>query len=238
MVAIRATLRSTLSAIASSNQHCPRCTIFIDKNCSVAQSCPTLLQPHGLQHARLSCPSPSPGACSDSCPLSQWCHPTISSSVIPFSSCPQSFSASGSFPMSQLFASGGQSIGVSPSASVLPMNEHSGLISFRMDWLDLLAVPGTLKNLPVPVLTKSIDISNTEEFSSALELAYHPLLSPLLYMSKNMTLKMKSATKQRRSLPFPALTPLKLVGRPRAGGAVMERLQVPRLFSTVYLKSR
>ena len=74
-----------------------------------------------LQHARLPCTSPSPGACSNSCPLSQWCHPTISSSVVPFSSCLQSFPASGSFPMSQLFASGGQSIGAS-AASVLPMN--------------------------------------------------------------------------------------------------------------------
>ena len=77
---------------------------------------------HGLQQARLSCPPLSPGVCSNSCPLSQWCHPTISFSVAPFSSCPQSFSASGSFPMSQLFASGGQSIGASASASVLPMN--------------------------------------------------------------------------------------------------------------------
>ena len=74
------------------------------------------LWPHGLQHARLPCPSPTPGACSDSCPLSQWCYPTISSSVVPFSSCPQSFPASGSFPMSQLFESGGQSIRASVSA--------------------------------------------------------------------------------------------------------------------------
>ena len=80
------------------------------------------LQHHGLQHAKLLCPSPSPGACSNSCPLSQWCHPTISSSVVPFSSCPQSFPASGSFPVSQFFTSGGQSIGVSASTSVLPMN--------------------------------------------------------------------------------------------------------------------
>ena len=71
------------------------------------------LWPHGLQHARLPCPSPTPGACSNSCPLSQWFHPMISTSVIPFSSCLQSFPASGSFPMSQLLASGGQSIGVS-----------------------------------------------------------------------------------------------------------------------------
>ena len=80
------------------------------------------LRPHGLQHARPPCPSQTPGACSNSCPLSQWCHSTISSSVIPFSSYLQSFPSWGSFPVSQLFASGGQSIGVSASASVLPMN--------------------------------------------------------------------------------------------------------------------
>ena len=80
------------------------------------------LQPHGLQHARLHCPSPTPGAYSNSSPSSRWCHPTSSSSFIPFSSCFQSFPTSGSFLMSQFFASGGQSIGVSASASVLPMN--------------------------------------------------------------------------------------------------------------------
>ena len=80
------------------------------------------LQPHGLQHTRLPCPSPSPRACSSSCPLSRWCHPTISSSVVPFSSCLQSFPASGSFLASQLFASGGQGTGASASASVFPMN--------------------------------------------------------------------------------------------------------------------
>ena len=95
---------------------------------SVGQSCPTLW-PHGLQHARPPCPSPTPGVYTDSCPLSWWCHPAISSSVIPFSSHLQSFPASGSFPMSQFFASGGQSIGVSASASVLPMNIQ--------DWLCL-----------------------------------------------------------------------------------------------------
>ena len=80
------------------------------------------LQPHEPQHARPPCPSPAPRVYQNSCPLSRWCHPTISSSVVPFSSCPQSFPASGSFPMSQFFASGGQSIGLSASASVLPMN--------------------------------------------------------------------------------------------------------------------
>ena len=87
----------------------------------VTQLCLTL-QSHGLKHARLPCPSPTPRTCSNSCPLSRWCHPVISSSVVPFSSCLQSFPASGSFPMSRLFASGGQSIGASALAIVLPMS--------------------------------------------------------------------------------------------------------------------
>ena len=102
------------------------------------------LQLHGLQHARLLCPSPTPRVCSNSCLLSWWWHATILSSVIPFS-CLQYFPASGSFQMSQVFASGGQSIGF--SFSISPSSEHLGLISFRMDWLDLLAVQGTLKSL-------------------------------------------------------------------------------------------
>ena len=104
------------------------------------------LRPHESQHARPPCPSPTPGVHSDSCPSSQWCHPATSSSVVPFSSCPQSLPASQSFPMSQLFASGGQSTGVSALAS-FPSKEIPGLISFRMDWLDLLAVQGNLKSL-------------------------------------------------------------------------------------------
>ena len=82
------------------------------------------LQPHELQHAEPPCPSPTPGVHPNPCPLCWWCHPTISSSVIPFFSCPQSFPASGSFQMSQLFTSGGQSFGVSASTSVLPMNSQ------------------------------------------------------------------------------------------------------------------
>ena len=100
------------------------------------------LWPHEPQHTRPPCPSPTPEVYPNPYPLSQWCHPTILSSVTPFSSCPQSFPALGSFQMSQLFELGGQSIGVSASTS-----EHSGLISFRMDWFDLLAVQGTLKSL-------------------------------------------------------------------------------------------
>ena len=103
------------------------------------------LRPHGLQHARPPWPSPTPGVYSNSCPLSWWCHPTTSSSVVPFSSCLQSVPASGAFPVSQLFTSGGQSM--SFSFNIRPSNEHPGLISFRKNWLDLPAVQGTLKNL-------------------------------------------------------------------------------------------
>ena len=102
------------------------------------------LQPHGLQYARLPCPSPTPKVCSDSCPLSRWCHPTISSSVIPFSSCLQSCPASGSFLVSQFFATGGQSFGVSASTSVLPMNIQDW---FPLGLTDLLAFQGTLRSL-------------------------------------------------------------------------------------------
>ena len=95
------------------------------------------LWPHGLQHIRLPCPSPNPRACSDSCPSSQWCHPSISSSVVPFSSHLHSFPASGSFPMSQFFASGGQSIGVSASTSVLPMNIQDWFPLGWTGWISL-----------------------------------------------------------------------------------------------------
>ena len=128
--------------------------------CSLLFGCSVVsdsLQPHGLQHTRLPCPSPSPRACSNSCPWSQWCHPTISSSVVPFSSCFQSFPALGSFLMNRLFTSGGQNIGASALASVLPMT----IQSFGIDWLDLLAVQGTLKSLlqhhksEAPILQRS-----------------------------------------------------------------------------------
>ena len=94
------------------------------------------LQHHGLQHSRLPCPSPSPRVCSNSCPLSQWCHPTISSSVIPFSSCPQSFLASGSFPKESALHIRWPKYW-SFSFSISPSNEYSGFFSFRIDWFDL-----------------------------------------------------------------------------------------------------
>ena len=104
------------------------------------------LQPHGLQHTRPPCPTPTTGVYSNSCPLSWWCYPTISSSVIPFSSRLQLFPASGSFPMSQLFVSGGQSIGVSASTSVLRMNTQDWSPLGWKGWISL-QVQGTLKSL-------------------------------------------------------------------------------------------
>ena len=103
-------------------------------SCSVVSNS---LQPHESQHARPPCPSPTPGGHSNSCPLSRWCHPAISSSVVPFSSCPQSLPASESFPISQLFTWGGQSIGVSASASVLPMNIQDW---FPLEWTDWISL--------------------------------------------------------------------------------------------------
>ena len=102
------------------------------------------LRPHGLQHARLFCPALSPGGCSDSCPLSQYCHSTISSSANPFSFCLPSFLLLESFPMNRLFTSGDQSIGTS---ALSRSNDYSRLICLRIDWFDLLAVQGTLKSL-------------------------------------------------------------------------------------------
>ena len=123
-----------------------------------------------LQHARLPCPSPTPGSCSNTCPLSHWCHPTISSSVVPFSSRLQSFLTSGSFLMSQFFASGGQSRPKywSFSFNINPSNEYSGLISFRIDWVNLLEVQGTLESSATPQF-KSIN-------SLALSFLYSPTL--------------------------------------------------------------
>ena len=134
------------------------------------------LQPHGLQHTRPPCPSPTPGVYSNSCPLSRWRHPTISSSVVPFSSCPQSLPASGSFQMSQFFTSGGQSIGVSASASVLLM--------IIQDWFlydGLVGSPCSPRD--------SQESSPTPQFksitSSVLSLLYSPILTSIHDYWKN-----------------------------------------------------
>ena len=127
------------------------------------------LQPHGLQHPRLPCPSLSPRFFSNSCSLNQRCNTTISSSVVPSSSCPQSFPASGSFPMSQFFASSGQSTEVSTSVS--PSNEYSGLISLGIDWFDL-AVQGAFKSLLQPHSLKTSVLQHSAFFMVNLSHPY------------------------------------------------------------------
>ena len=143
--------------------------IFSVQFSSVAQSCLTLCNAVDCG-SRLPCPSPTPGACSSSCPLSWWCHPTISSSVIPIFSHLQSFPASGSFPRSQFFASGDQSIGASASASVLPMNIQDW---FPLDWLvwSPCSPRESQESSPIPQF-KSIN-------SSTLSFLYGPTLTSI-----------------------------------------------------------
>ena len=127
---------------------------------------PDSLQPHEPQHTRPPCPSPTSGVYPNSCPLSQWCHPTISSSVVPFSSCPQSFPASESFQMSQLFESGDQSIGVSASTSVLPMNTQGWSLLGWTGWTSLQS--------------KGLESSPTPQFKNINSLVLSFLYSPTL----------------------------------------------------------
>ena len=130
------------------------------------------LRTYGLQHGRLPCPSPSPRVCSNLCPLSRWWYPTISSSAIPFSPCLQSFSASGSFLMSQLFESRWPKYW-SFNFNISPSSEHPGLISFRMDWLDLLAIPrDSQESSPTPQF-KSINSSAISIFYSSTLTSIH-----------------------------------------------------------------
>ena len=143
------------------------------------------LRPHGLQHPRLPCPSPTPGARSNLCPLSRWCHPTISSAVIPFSSCPQSFPESGSFQMSQFFASGGQSIGVSASAPVLPINIQGWSPLGWTGWISLQS-KDSQESFPTPQF-KSI---NSVQFSRSV-----------------MSDSLKPHGPQHAILPCPSATP-------------------------------
>ena len=164
------------------------------------------LRPHGLQHARPPCPSPTPAACSNSCPSSQGCHTTISSSVVPFSSCPQSFPASGSFQLSQLFASGGQSIGASASTSVLPMN--SGLISFRIDWFDLLAVQGTFKGLLQHYSSKASIL-----WCSAF---FKVLSNPYMTTGKTIALTRQTSVSKVMSLRFNMMSRIVIAFLPRS----------------------
>ena len=181
------------------------------------------LRPHESQHARPTCPSPTPGVYSNSCPLSQWCHPAISSSVIPFSSCPQSLPASGSFSMSQLSASGGQSIG-----SISPSNEHPGLISFRVDWLDLFVVQGTLKSLLQHHSSKASMLRHSAFFVVQLS---HPYMTTV----KTIALTRQTFVGKVMSLLFNMLSRLVITFLPRSNHLLISWLQSP---STVILEPK
>ena len=166
------------------------------------------LQSHGLQHIRPPCPSPTHRDYLNSCASSWWCHPTISSSVVPFSSCPQSFPASGSFQMSQLFTWRGQSIG-SFSFNISPSNEHPGLISFRMDWLDLLAVQGTLKSLLQHHNSKASILWRSAFFTVQLSHSY-------MTTGKTIALTRRTFVGKVMSLLFNKLSRLVITFLPRA----------------------
>ena len=167
------------------------------------------LWPHGLQHTRPPCPSPTPGVHSNSCPLSRWCHPNISSSVVPFSSCPQSLPASGAFQMSQLFTSGSQSIGISASVSVLPMNSQ--------DWFPLGSVGSpycprdSQESSPTPQF-KSIN-------SSACSLFYGPALTSIHdYWEKTIALTIWTFVCKVMSLIFNMLSRFVIAFFPQGAG--------------------
>ena len=177
------------------------------------------LPPHESQHARPPCPSPTPRVYSNSCPSSQWCHPAIASSVVPFSSCLQSLPASRSFPMGQLFAWGGQGIGVSVSFSVSPSNEHAGLI-FRMDWLDLLAVQGTLKSLLQHHSSKASIFWHSSFFTVQFSHTY-------MTTGKTIALTRRTFVGKVMSLLFNMLSRLVITFLPRSKHLLISGLQSP-----------
>ena len=175
------------------------------------------LWPHGQQYTRLLCPSPTPKSCSNSCPLSWWCHPTISSSVIPFSSCFQSFPASGSFLMSQFFTLGGQSIGVSALASVLPMNIQDW---FPLGLTDLLGVQGTLKSLLQHHSSKASIPRHSAFFM--VQLSY-----PYTTTGKTIALTRQTFVNKVMSLLFNTLSRFVIAFLPRSKHLLISWLQSP-----------
>ena len=176
------------------------------------------LWPYEPQHARLPWPSPTPGVYPNPCPLSRWCHPIISNSVVPFSSCPQSFPASGSFQMSQVFASGVQNIEVSASTSVLPINIQDCI--FRMDWLELLAVQGTLKSLLQYHSSKASILRCSAFFTVQLS---HPYMTP----GKTIALTRWNLAGKVLSLLFNMLSRLVITFPPRSKHLLISWVQSP-----------
>ena len=174
--------------------------------------------PCGPQHARPPCPSPTPRVHPNPCPSSRWCHPTISSSVIPFSSCPQSFPASGSFPMSQFNIRWSKYW--SFSFSISPSNEYSGLISFRMDWLDLLPVQRTLKSLLQHHSSKASILLHSAFFTVQLS---HPYMTT----GKTRALTRWAFVDKVMSLLFSMLSRLVITFLPRSKHLLISWLQSP-----------
>ena len=172
-------------------------------------------RPHGLQHARLPCPSQTSGVCSNPCPSNRWCHPTISSSVVPFSSCLQFFPASRSFPMSQFFIRGPKCW--SFDFSISPSKEYSGLISIRIDWFDLLVVQGTLRSL--------------QHHSSKASILRHSALvqlsHPYMTNGKTIALTRRTFVGKVMSLLFNMLSRLVTVFLPRSKCLLISWLQSP-----------
>ena len=173
------------------------------------------LPPWGLQHTKFPCPSPSPRVCSNSCPLSRWCHPTISSSVDPFSSCFQSFSASGSFPMSRLFTSDGQNIGASVSALVLPMNIQCWFPLGLTGWISLQS-RDSQESSPAPRF-ENIN-------SSVLSLLYVQLSHSYMTTGKTIALTRWTFVGKIMSLLFNMLSRLVIAFHPRSKHLLISRL--------------
>ena len=178
------------------------------------------LWPHGLQHARLPCPSPTSAPCSNSCPLSGWCHPTISSSVVPFSSCYHSFPASGSFPMSQFFISDGQSIGALASASVLPMNIQDWFPLGWAGWTGWTAIQGTLKSLLQHHSSKASTLWCSVFFIVQLS-------HPHMIIGKTIVLTRQTFVSKVMSLLFNKLSRLVIAFLPRSKRLLISWLQSP-----------
>ena len=173
--------------------------IVIQFSCSVVSDS---FWPHGLQHARLPCPSPTPRVYPNSWPLSRWCQPTSSSSVVPFSSCPQSFPASGSFSNESALRIRWPKYW-SFTFNISPSKEHPGLISFRMDWLDLLAVQGYLKSL-------------LQHHSSKASILYRPTLTFIHDYWKTIALTRRTFVDKLMSLLFNMLSRLVIAFLPRS----------------------
>ena len=177
------------------------------------------LHPREPQHARPPCPSPTPGVHPNPCPLSRWCHPTISSSVVPFSSCPQSFRASVSFYMSQLFASGGQSIGASASTSILPINTQDWSPLGWTGWISL-QVLGTLKSLLQHHSSKASILQCSAFFIVQLS---HPYMTT----GKTIALTRQTFVGKVMSLLFNMLSRLVITFLPRSKRLLISWLQSP-----------